>query len=1025
MPTMPASYYDLFDAQKNYKKLLFRAGKGLQSRELNEMQEMMRHELRQCIDGLYGNGKLFRGGNILISGNQARLGESVMWVNGYAVDVPEATLTISTVGLCSIGVAVLSVVKAEDDDGSLRDPAVNTRNYNEPGAARLQVTGRWALDSDVLAADEEFYPIYELMDGVLQATIVPDSDLDGAMKLLARYDLAANGHYVVSGMTVTHAYDDAVGQQHVLSVKEGIAHVDGYEVTFQAAHPVRVDYGLDTREVISEPHLFDADGAYTLFNAPVAAISRVVGIKEVTRTITHGSYSGCSDTLPDQPVVSVSEVKQDATTYMNGTDFTVVGNTLNWSSAGSEPAPGSTYTVKYLYQDEMVDEVTITEDRTGINIAGLKTGTVFNVDYHYYLPRIDRIVLLKSGSLTVLRGVANEIPSAQTTSEGLSLATVRVAYGLDPVLTNDAYRAYRMSDVHSILSRINNLDATVAYLALKEDARTNNPTLVAKNLFVDPFLDDDMRDLGQAQNALVESQTLIPGVDWTFAGIRTGSDILLPYSEVTAINQNAYTKARQIDEFTWSDPPPAQITVSPNSYRWISSTRYVSSGIGTESTDDNAIIPAISLTISGSKFNAGEVVNITFDGIAAGSAIANSSGVISATFTVPAGIRAGAKYIRAVGAVSGVAGEAVFTAMAVVRTIVVRPPTPPLFPWFWWLAWNEPLAQTFTLQYDHFVSSVSLWFTVKPTTFVDVLICSTQVGMPDRKKVLARSRLYPDQITTGVAIPFPMDRLVMLGAGQEYAIVVECPDTNAKVRVAELGKWDLVNYRWLTKQAYDVGVLLQSANSSTWSPIQTEDLSFILKRASFQASNQVSLGTTAVTDATDLVLLASTEIVAGTGVSFKAVLINRNNEEVVLYPFVRTPISKYTGSVEVRATLTSNNSYISPRVAGDVQLAWGNIDLPSTYISREFALDGTVMTVLLDIYEPEGTHVDVYYWNGSAWAAVTRDVGGGTPIGDGWMQMKYAATPGVSASRIKIELISSDATGLARPAAKNLRTTIA
>ncbi len=1021
---MPANYYDTFDPANKYKKLLFRAGKGLQSRELNELHDTLQNELKTCIDGLYGNGKLIKGGGINTSGETASLDAGIIWANGYTLEFEAASLAIPQLGEQTLGIAVLETVVTEDEDGTLRDPAIATRNYNEPGAVRLKITGRWSLASGV-GEDEGFYPIYTFIDGALQSVSGPAPEIEGALRMLARYDQGSNGNYVIDGFTVSHSRDDAVAFQHVMSVREGLAHVEGYEVTFQNAQTAYVDYGMDVRQVISEPHTFSTGGAYSPFNTPVAAVTRVVGIKEVTSNIIHGSYSGCSDTLPYTPVVSVVSVTQGGTTYVNGTDFTVVGNDLNWSPAGAEPAPGSSYTVVYRYQDEMADEVTISQDLTTINVSGLVEGTVFNIDYTYYLPRIDRIVLTRTEGIVVVKGVPDDAnPVPPDINAGLSLATVRVAFGVAPLVTNEAYRAYRMSDVQKIFDRINQLDLTVAQLALKEDMRAQNPTLVAKNLFVDPFLDDDMRDAGATQNALIEGGVLIPQVSWTMHSIHDGADILLPSSPVTAINQNAYTKLRKIDEFTWSEPPPGIITVSPSSYRWISSIRTVTSAAGTlESIDENALIPNISLTVAGSKFNVGETVVISFDGVQAATTTANSNGAISVSFSVPSGIRMGSKLVRAVGSVSGVAAEATFIATAVTRKIIVNPPVPPPRPWWWWSVWNEPLAETFTLSQDSFVVSVGLWFGNLPTTFVDVLICNTQVGFPDRKKVLARSRLYPSQIQLNTLVTFTLDRIVHLTAGEEYAIIVECPDSNATVRVAELGKWDWANYRWLTTQAYDVGVLLRSANSSTWSALQKEDLSFVLNRAAFQSSSQITVGSAQVTGATDLALLAAVDVPQGTSVSFKAVLSDRNNEEIVLSPYVRTPIMDYTGSVQVVATLATTNTSLSPRIFGDVQLSSGVISFPSDYISREFAVDGTHLTLLLDILEPSSTHVDTYYYNGTTWVELTRDVGGGIPIGDGWMQMKYTSELGTTATRIKINLTSTN--NMQRPMARNLRVAVA
>lgn len=56
------------------------------------------------------------------------------------------------------------------------------------------------------------------------------------------------------------------------------------------------------------------------------------------------------------------------------------------------------------------------------------------------------------------------------------------------------------------------------------------------------------------------------------------------------------------------------------------------------------------------------------------------------------------------------------------------------------------------------------------------------------------------------------------------------------IKVAELGKYDAVNSRWVTSQSYQVGILLSSSNASTWTLHQNLDLTFRLLAAKFTES---------------------------------------------------------------------------------------------------------------------------------------------------------------------------------------------
>ena len=59
-------YYNLFDPAQHYSQLLFRAGDGLQSRELNEIQSTLIHRLQGVADALLKDGDIVSGANLQI-----------------------------------------------------------------------------------------------------------------------------------------------------------------------------------------------------------------------------------------------------------------------------------------------------------------------------------------------------------------------------------------------------------------------------------------------------------------------------------------------------------------------------------------------------------------------------------------------------------------------------------------------------------------------------------------------------------------------------------------------------------------------------------------------------------------------------------------------------------------------------------------------------------------------------------------------------------------------------------------------
>jgi len=126
------------------------------------------------------------------------------------------------------------------------------------------------------------------------------------------------------------------------------------------------------------------------------------------------------------------------------------------------------------------------------------------LDYSYYLPRIDRVVLNRVGpKIEVLPGNPSETPSAPEEPEGtMTLYTLsHPAYLSDPAATLIKFyknRRYTMKDIGTLEKRIENLEVyqtlTIAELSVmnKDDRTTKDPLGVSRpknGIFVDTFVD--------------------------------------------------------------------------------------------------------------------------------------------------------------------------------------------------------------------------------------------------------------------------------------------------------------------------------------------------------------------------------------------------------------------------------------------------------------------------------------------------------------------------------------------------------
>lgn len=442
------NFYDRTDPSKNYEKHLFRAGYGLQSAELNELQETSIARLKSVGDALFKDGDIVKDAACLVDQDSGltTLNGGALYIRGMVRGVAPASFTIPVDEIIAVGVRLISTEVTELEDPSLRDPAVGTRNYQEPGAGRLEVEAIWGWDGD--GGEGDFFAVYTVEFGIL-LNKAPPPQLDSVTNAIARYDRdSAGGRYVISGFGVSAEFNSATSKLITL-ITEGRARVNGYGVDVPRGLRIVEDMDRDTKSILAEPKTFTPDGSgnmrVNLDYSPVVSLDQVRITAEKTVTVTHGAFSGAKDPLPDNSILSLVEVKQGATTYVQGTDYKLTSGQVDWSLVGAEPAPGSTYTVKYQYQ---TTNATVTGlDSTGFTVSGAVSGTLVTIDYTFALPRIDAIVLDAEGRATRIKGVASQFSPAAPAipSTELQIATIYHTWADDPIVTQDAVVVMPMS----------------------------------------------------------------------------------------------------------------------------------------------------------------------------------------------------------------------------------------------------------------------------------------------------------------------------------------------------------------------------------------------------------------------------------------------------------------------------------------------------------------------------------------------------------------------------------------------------
>jgi hypothetical protein len=157
---------------------------------------------------------------------------------------------------------------------------------------------------------------------------------------------------------------------------------------------------------------------------------------------------------------------------------------------------------------------------------------------------------------------------------------------------------------------------------------------------------------------------------------------------------------------------------------------------------------------------------------------------------------------------------------------------------------GDPIAQSFTAFVPSnvsgmFVTKVGVYFSSKDAALgCSVYIVETSVGLPDSSRFLGRAYLTSAEINTSTdataETQFTFVNPVYLENGKDYAFMVK-PDGNSpeyNLWISEIGNYDVITGEQVYSNPYS-GMLFVSANMTSWTANQTEDMKFRLYRANF------------------------------------------------------------------------------------------------------------------------------------------------------------------------------------------------
>lgn len=968
----------------------------IQGGELNDAQAIIRARQERLGRLIANDGERVKRADALvdIAAGRVTLTAGEIYIAGDVLPVAAAVLeAVPMVGRVSIGVRLLRVYMTGEDDPSLLGQVPGSLAEGEIGAARELVSISWSRDGD--GEPGEFYQVYVLQDGTILDQSPPPL-LDGVAQALQIYD-RPHGHYIVKGCRVSTLGVNAGSR--IFSIEEGEANIDGRKIVRHASLRHYEPEIWDVGAVPGETHIFTGGPSVTISLAhfPLDTINSILLTKERTVTLTRGGLAGGMDALGEDSVISISNVEQAGVPFTAPGDYRLTGNNVDWGPAGSEPATGTSYEVTFRFRASVVADAA---DARTITLSGGAEGGEIIVSYLFKLPRIDILGLLSSGDTVYIKGISarSTPPRPLPPADVLPLCEIHNDWLGEPRIVADGVtsgvRMPTWADIARVIRRQDDHDRLIQLERLKSDIDQRDPA-AKRGMFVDAFTGNEMRDAGIAQNGAVGNGILQLAIEPSFFDVALDGPLTLDWIEDVIVAQELRTGCVKVNEYQNFTPLPGKLALTPAVDFWsVSSTQWatdqtlefqrgVSFGgpLTTSSTSVQRIggwdeaLPFlrqrdVAFTISG--FFPDELLNsLTFDEVditPAGLPAADGEGEISGSFTIPAGITAGTKWVEATGK-GGTVARAMFTGQGTLEVAVMQRTTTINM---WSMASEsssndsgeraDPQAQIFVPErlrqlvgvdfhlcaigdeanhlLVHQVSVENGW----PTTSVNAEALVPMIGA----EIGWKSARYGLPVTT------EPDR--------DHAFVIKTDDGEHSVSIAALGGFDAEAQRPVTSHPYAIGPRLDSVNARTWTAHQKEALTFRLVAARYPVTSKtVELGSYALEDVSDLSVRAIAHLPSSAcSVVFE---IERPNGTIYrLLPYQVLSLTEYlTETVQLRVVLTGTE-LLSPILYAPLVLVAGRIEEEALYVTRSFSVAGAErIAAYLKLALPPGATMTMRY----------------------------------------------------------------
>jgi len=802
----------------------------------------------------------------------------------------------------------------------------------------------------------------------------------------------------VADFKIVNKYLDK-GDFHIFTAREGIANVSGREISIPNNTVLKVPVSSEMEEVSGEAYNFTSTSqVHTLRNTSTREIIKIFGQKQYTETLSHGSFTGALDLVSKNPLFKILEVKQGATTYIENIDYKQTGDRIDWSLSGAEPAPGSSYTVKYIYIEYNINYTFNPYTNTFQVLDNLVVGTDFFVDYGLILPRYDRVILNRQGKIFSLEGTPSVTESYKsiTADIGLHIANLEIIYKEVPNVKLVFNRPYKLSDINFIYDSLKVLNKDVK--SLKDSNKSFNSLYsgdLTKMEYSENFKEDSEL-FDEYSESLMVNATLIPKVNYIDNRLYTQAHLIATNGDKKVFsNIEAINSYREINTHFVTTDRLGWLETDITSFKWVSdlSKKIYFKDVdiindyqrfNRLSTDKS---PTFTINVLARGFGDSEFIDIEFDNDFIKTVKADPNGEISTTVVIPANrYSEGRKKLQFKGLESLTLAQKMIHLSTTDKESVIDK--------YSGLNWKDsstrtsevsglrgfekhytkqqwgwkgnPIYQNFKFKESAMVKSISVKLK-DLTSDLHMYVLETSDGIPDANKVLTTSVLkIQDYVDDSVNEIFVEGLYIELD--KEYSVAFV--PANGSCKIGQVVQ-DLTSYI----KAPESTAMFESFNNSEVLYQTGTELGIYIKRHDFTSTtaevdyieSDRLLYTGVVLNLSDIAIMASFKSFEDATVNFKVVLVDRANKTYTVEPFTNLSFQKYTGNIQIFASFRTYNKNISAYLDECYILSLGTYNEASYYQTIDLPVNSTEVKVSIITDKSSDSTIEPVVWNGAGY----------------------------------------------------------